>query len=193
MNIKELYTIPEGEKVTEKSFGKVLISSACSILLCMVCLVSTTWAWFSVSVENTENILQIGSPNDSVSVSVASGTVLAEENHEVVITHGGNSDDFDRKSTLYVTLTVNGTKSVYTALNAGNQYKQMLQIQVAAGQQCTLTWEASWFAPVNADLLVGNTITVEAVEPQIPSSSETEAASNASEVASNASEMATDE
>ena len=34
---------------------RVLISSICSILLCMTCLVSTTWAWFAISIENEQN------------------------------------------------------------------------------------------------------------------------------------------
>lgn len=50
--LKFLFTVQEGEKVTEKTLRRVLISSVCSILLCMMCLFSTTWAWFAVSVES---------------------------------------------------------------------------------------------------------------------------------------------
>ena len=54
-----LFTAPEGQKMTEKMFGRLLLSSICSILLCMACLVSTTWAWFTVSMDNTDNLIQI--------------------------------------------------------------------------------------------------------------------------------------
>ena len=40
--MKELFAVPEGKKITEKMFGRVLISSVCSILLCMACLIGTT-------------------------------------------------------------------------------------------------------------------------------------------------------
>ena len=68
MRIKNLFCVPEGKKVTEKMFAKVLVSSICSILLCMACLVGTTWAWFSVSVENTGNEIQIATVTAVVKV-----------------------------------------------------------------------------------------------------------------------------
>ena len=58
--LKYLFTVPEGEKITEAHLTRVLVSSICSILLCMSCLVSTTWAWFAVSVENTGNVITVG-------------------------------------------------------------------------------------------------------------------------------------
>lgn len=56
MQLKELFTVPAGEKITEQCLRRVLVSSICSILLCMTCLVTTTWAWFTVSIETTEVI-----------------------------------------------------------------------------------------------------------------------------------------
>ena len=75
MKIKDLFTVPEGQKVTEKVFHRVLISSICSILLCMSCLVSTTWAWFTVSIENQGNEIQIV----EFEVSVTQGGALVAE------------------------------------------------------------------------------------------------------------------
>lgn len=69
MGIKKLFTVPDGEKVTEKALHRVLVSSICSILLCMVCLVSTTWAWFTVSIENTENVIQIANITANVEIT----------------------------------------------------------------------------------------------------------------------------
>lgn len=69
MRIKELFTVPEGEKITEKLFSRVLLSSICSILLCMACLVSTTWAWFTVSIENTGNEIWIASVTPDVKIT----------------------------------------------------------------------------------------------------------------------------
>lgn len=68
MHIKRLFTVSEGEKLTEKVFGRVLVSSICSILLCMTCLAGTTWAWFAVSIENQGNVIQIATVTAEVSV-----------------------------------------------------------------------------------------------------------------------------
>ena len=67
--LKYLFTVPEGEKITEKHLTRVLVSSICSILLCMSCLVSTTWAWFAVSVENTGNVITVGSYSITTTVT----------------------------------------------------------------------------------------------------------------------------
>lgn len=40
------------EKVTDDALSRSIISSVIGILLCMVCLVGTTWAWYSLSVES---------------------------------------------------------------------------------------------------------------------------------------------
>lgn len=57
---KAFFSVPEGEKIKEKYFRRMLAASICSILLCVTCLVSVTWAWFSVSVEYPDNALQMG-------------------------------------------------------------------------------------------------------------------------------------
>lgn len=76
MRLKDLFTVPTGQKVTEKHLRRVLISSICSILLCMTCLVSTTWAWFAVSIENKENTIQVA--EWSLKVSITPATKLTE-------------------------------------------------------------------------------------------------------------------
>ena len=59
LKIAHLFTVPAGEKVTEKAFLRVLISSVCSMLLCMGCLFGTTWAWFTLEIDNPQNEIQI--------------------------------------------------------------------------------------------------------------------------------------
>ncbi|MBQ5607534.1 MAG: hypothetical protein IIU86_00735, partial [Oscillospiraceae bacterium] len=78
MKIKHLFAVPQGEKVTEKHLRRVLISSICSILLCMTCMVSTTWAWFTVSVENRDNEIQIATVAANVHVQDESMNAISE-------------------------------------------------------------------------------------------------------------------
>lgn len=58
--IKNLFTVADNEKVTEKHMMRVLISTVCSVLICMTCLVSTTWAWYTATVTSEGNVLDIG-------------------------------------------------------------------------------------------------------------------------------------
>ena len=171
MRLKELFIIPEGKKVTEKVFGRVLISSICSILLCMVCLISTTWAWFTVSVDNMGNEIQIGKPEISLTVADSAyvpGAELTDRDISLNMVHANTADEFHKKSTLYVTLTIqNGseTTTVYTTLNESNNYSAAINIKNNAGTPCSLSWTASWFVPVKAVELTDSTITLETEEP----------------------------
>jgi len=132
LRIKELFTVPKDEKITEKAFARVLLSSVCSILLCMTCLAGTTWAWFTVSVENTGNVIQIGTAQANAAIVSVDGeevpegvAVFAGADDEETdagmplpagtyvfkITHANDYDDLNAKSTLYVTLTATGTNT----------------------------------------------------------------------------------
>lgn len=167
MHIKDLFAVPEGKNISEKMFGRVLLSSVCSILLCTACLVGTTWAWFTAEVKSAESSIVIGEPEAVLLVDDAdfvSGALLEGGEHKVTLAHGGNSDAFAYKSTLYVTLTVDGTP-VYVLLNAENGYRRELTVQVPDGAQCALSYEVSWFAPAGAGLLEDDVITVAADEP----------------------------
>ena len=175
MRIRELFTVPEGKKITEKMFGKVLLSSVCSIFLCMACLIGTTWAWFTVSIENTENEIWIGEPKINLTVGGSnydSGAIISDAEITLHMVHANETDDFDKKSTLYVTLTIqsaSGTTIVYTTLNESNNYNAAINIQNRTGKPCAVSWAVSWFAPANAATLTNHTVTLDAEEPTGPS------------------------
>ncbi len=167
MRVKDLFTVPTGQKVTEKHLRRVLISSICSILLCMTCLVSTTWAWFMVSIENTGNVIQIGTPEVKLTVdgeSFESGTELPFVGKEILIEHANELDDLQKNSTLYVTFSVDDVVWGYVMLDSNNGYKT--SITVEADEKYLLSWTASWFEP-DADPLTGNAINLinEETEP----------------------------
>ena len=175
MCIKKLFAISKGEKATDKQFTKVLISSLCGILLCMGCLFSTTWAWFAQSVNNGENVIQIATMPEAVlkvdGQEFVSGEVLQGGTHQISINHNGEQDVFAQKSTLYVILSFDGNNMVCIQLNAENGYFQELTAQIPEGASCGMTWDISWLAPVNAELLTENVIEV-AVENSADSATE---------------------
>ena len=197
MRLKDLFTVPKGEKVTEKYLFRALTASICSILLCMSCLVSATWAWFVVSVENPGNEIAIAIPELYVSVAESQfvhasspytqGTELSYKSAKMRIFNVNNEDDLNKKTTLYATFTLKceGEMTVfYIVLNEENDYWLNLDLQNDAGKTFSISWLESWFEPVGVKLLTGDTIvlnkdgtanitTPQATEPSQEPSTET--------------------
>lgn len=169
MKMKNLFSIPEGKKITEKYLHRMLISSICSILLCMSCLAGTTWALFAVTIENGNNVIEIAEkPQAAMKVDgrdFESGTELTPGYHRLIVKHGVEQDDLQRKSLLYVTLTLTestassegDTKSspqsvcAYTLLGA--EHGDYSEITIDINAACRLSWAVSWFAPDGATLV----------------------------------------
>lgn len=175
MRIKTLFSIPKGEKVTEKALRKVLISSVCSILLCMTCLVSTTWAWFAVSIENTENVIQIATIKETVTIANAEdNTVIELQNGTYTLVNGiynitvslvndatGPDGLNKQRSPAYVLLSVKrkgGTEYVYFAFEEGDgEQNRTLKVN---DESVTLNFSVSWMRPASATLIDDDGLTV---------------------------------
>lgn len=63
--LNSLFRVPEGEKVTERHLRRVLISSLTGIVLCINCLIGTTWAWYATTVTSENNVITVGSFSSS--------------------------------------------------------------------------------------------------------------------------------
>ena len=48
------------DKLTDKAFSRLMLTSVLGILLCIACLCSATWAWFSTDVASSQNTLKAG-------------------------------------------------------------------------------------------------------------------------------------
>ena len=170
MRIRELFTVPKGKKITEKIFSRVLISSVCSILLCMACLMGTTWAWFAVSIENTGNEIQIATVTPSVvikagdaPVSPVDGTyTLGAGSHQVRIQLENDASGLDAlnkpQRTVYVlmTATQNGKSTTYSLAFAGaDDLSFDLQI---VGNSAEIRFAVSWIKPASATPIGSKTV-----------------------------------
>lgn len=157
MKLKNLFVVPEGQKISEKSLYRVLIANVCSILLCLACLAGSTWAWFTVSLENTDNVIQMGYPQANVYMNGTecySGITLEGQN-ELVLMHDNPADSLNNRHDLYVTFMVNYAEKIYdnyTVHLEGANFEP-LRVKVDAKVSCTLSWSVSWFAPANATML----------------------------------------
>lgn len=179
MQLRDLFAVPKNQKVTDQHLRRVLTASICSILLCMSCLVGSTWAWFTVSVENTGNVIAVGTPGVDLQVNgqaFVSGSKLTDGAYTVRIEHGNQPDDLNTRSRLYVTMTIRSDserESVYVILDHENQYLTEFTLNVTG--EYSFSWEASWFAPDQADPLTGDTIAVaaESSEPTVETTEDT--------------------
>lgn len=64
----------ENEKITDKAFSSVLITSILGILVCIVCLCSTTFAWFSDNITSQQNLM-LASGEGAISLTVEKDAV----------------------------------------------------------------------------------------------------------------------
>jgi len=192
MRIKDLFTVPTNQKVTERHLYRVLISSVCSILLCMASLAGTTWAYFTVSVENEGNVIQTAeNPRYTLLVdgqAVESGGELANGEHTIDISHDSEADDLQKKSTLYVTFSVDEVTYGYIIL--GGEYPHSTSVKVCNVEPCVLTWTVSWFMPGNPDVnpLTDNTIQIIAEEPAEETTKDSEPEEESAEQAADSEE-----
>ena len=155
MRIKELFAVPEGTKVTEKVFGRVLLSTLCGILLCMACLAGTTWAWFAVSIENAGNEIRIAAVDADVTLFL-DGTMLGKTAdggydlaaYEYAVTVQMNNE---AKSPVYLVMTVtqNGTTLYYGIPFATGTSTVTKQLRIDTAP-ATVSFSTSWVMPAAA-------------------------------------------
>ena len=161
MRLKNLFTLPEGEKVTEKHLRRILTASICSILLCMTCLAGSTWAWFSVEL-HAQSVIQISEPEVKMTVNgadyEAQSSIPAGES-KIQIQRLYGADDLGRYTTLYVTLLVN--HSGETVIKTVAISEEGVEITVNSDQNYTLGWKVSWFPPDHSELLTDLTINLD--------------------------------
>lgn len=164
MRIKELFTVPNGKKITEKMFSRVLISSVCSILLCMACLMGTTWAWFTVSIENTGNEIQIAKVTPAVVIKVGDTPVspvdgtysLEAGKYGVTVRLDNNAtgtDDLNKtqRNVVYVVMSVTqgSVSKHYHITFSGAEEIQLPELQIV-GNAAKIRFSVSWVMPASA-------------------------------------------
>ena len=73
--LKNIFRSKE-EKVSEKAFSQGLFISVLSILLCLIALGSTTYAWFGVDTSSGNNVIESGKFALLISVTDADGNPI---------------------------------------------------------------------------------------------------------------------
>jgi len=168
MRIKQLFTVPEGEKVTEKHMMRVLLSSICGMLLCMVCLVSVTWAWFTVDMENTDNVIHIA----SVTANVQLPGATQEQNGGYTLTPGTYTATLSAQCDA--TECLHGSHYILiTAVQGETTQSRFIPVPNGGSAQVTFTvtggnaqvsMGVSWLEPAGAQPVEDGKLLLEAVQ-----------------------------
>lgn len=131
---KSLLYTPKHTKPADKNLMRLLMPSIVGILICMVCLSGTTWAWFSASVQTGAQT--ITAANFNVEVAIDPTPVISE----------GGKYTLTRNTAYTVTLTATGTANEIGGYcivdnDAGDRHYTS-QIKPGASLQFTLIPEA---------------------------------------------------
>ena len=125
------------EKLSDKAFARLVLTSILGILVCIICLCSTTYAWFTASVQVNNNTLKAA---DACLISVSVYKDGAEGALATVNTE--NSATLECEGTYTVTLTLSKeSASGYLVLTVDGQeyYSDNLQRNDNTDQTLTFT------------------------------------------------------
>ena len=142
----------------------------------MACLAGTTWAWFTVDIENTGNVIQIASVTESVTVTDQSGsTVVPDENGRYNLEkgtyhvsarlqdNGTAADDLNKgKASVYIlmsTVDQNGSTEYYYFAFEGGRTEAYQQLEVKSDRML-VNFTVTWIRPASAEQLWGSLIAI---------------------------------
>lgn len=170
--LSSLFYVPKYEKVSDKAFLRMMLSSVFGILICGICLAGLTWAWFSSAVTSTANNITAAKFTVNINVT-AEGTATPLSPKEE---NGGYTyDELTAGKTFTVTVTADGSATATTGYctvkldgttyhtiqlyPAGGEGKpQSVEFTVNGEQGLVLTIIPQWgtFGTTTGESLIGN-------------------------------------
>ena len=135
------------EKLSDKAFSRLLWTSVLAILLCIVCLCSSTFAWFIKSVPSVGNAIKTGTCSltvtlykDGVEEALTDGAVLLEKDATYTVTLTLPAES----ASGYALITAGGVK-YYTEHLLGNApAEQTLSFTLTVEETQSVTLESRW-------------------------------------------------
>lgn len=128
--LEAIFYKPKHEKSTDENILRLFMPSVVGIFICMVCLAGSTWAWFSASIVNTENIIQATTYELEIFVTDLNGTVVEPTNG--VYTLAGS-----QSYTVTLTAADDGASTGYCVIRAND--KTYYTASIAKGGSFTFT------------------------------------------------------
>lgn len=138
------------EKLSDKAFARLAITSILGILVCIICLCSTTYAWFSGSVQVDSNTLKAaGACLLSVSVykDGAEEAIIDTENPVTLECEGTYTVTLTlpkESASGYLVVTVDGQEYYSDYLQRNDEADGALTFTMNVATAKTVTFTARW-------------------------------------------------
>ena len=143
----------ENEKLTDKAFSRIVFTSVLAILVCLTCLCSTTYAWFSETVLSNGNSITVATKCElTVEVFDSSEELIAKVNIGKTKSIHLDSGIYTVKMTLpkgsasaYLMFSVGAEKyyTDYLAYNTGDTDK-VLTFEISVLNETSVTLKPKW-------------------------------------------------
>ena len=154
-------------KLTDKAFSRLMLTSVLGILVCIMCLCSATWAWFSADVSANQNTLQSGRFGLDVSVldpSSASVAVVTRSDGSTVCSLGDaglyevslKMTDDTTVSKGFCAIEINGERYRTASILLGETNPFTFTFE-AKRANMTLIFIPAWGLPAAFDVEIGQT------------------------------------
>ena len=157
--------IAEKEKSADAGIKRMMLTSVLGMLICVVCLAGTTWAWFTANsgIDDTDKPLSVETAQVKVDVSI--------NNQDKVTVSGGNEQPIEieitKNENLSVTLAGDGTstkKYCYVTVDGDRYYVDLSSNDSITFTVCSssrnMAIEASWRAPDRGSSLISSGATI---------------------------------
>jgi len=153
------------DKVTDKALSRLILTSVLGILLCLACLCSITWAWFSkgitsgnTKIETAECTLTVTATDGSTAVTGVDGIGVGETatveleagSYQVTVAMGANS------ASGYCVLSADGTSYYTDYMVGGKDVAQSLTFTLVVTANTSVTFLPHWGIYSTETASVGN-------------------------------------
>lgn len=146
--------IAEKEKSADAGIKRMMLTSVLGMLICVVCLAGTTWAWFTANsgIDDTNKPLSVETAQVKVDVNINSqdNCTVSGGNPKTIITIAENKN----LSVTLTALTGDGTstkKYCYVTVDGDRYYVDLSSSNPITFTVCSssgsMTIKASWSAP----------------------------------------------
>ena len=160
--LQNLFSVPKGKKVTDADMKRVLVSSVCGILVCMTCLISSTWAWYTVSAETGPVSIEVAELELTVGVD---GVQTATEDTFVALMDNQQStvqlkidpeqqaDSLKTVAKRYVVLSVYDAEEQHVSTYYVPYNGSVLELTLATDLACKVYFTPTWQIPLQGEPL----------------------------------------
>ena len=162
------------DKLTDKAFTRLMVTSVLGILVCIMCLCSATWAWFTGGVSSDQNKLKTGVFELVVTVETEQGAPAVRSAIQVSTDAKGISlCEIESEGTYTITLTMSENTTVskgFCVIKSGDKSFKTASIRsddteaftftIEVSGEATVTFTPAWGIPAEHDVDRGGNLVI---------------------------------